>query len=147
MTDVSTIFWTVVTGVTVYVIGKLIETTIVKSVAKQRKIISLIAERLVYNANLIHNPGSADKVELKSAYQEYRELSGLLRATSSNIPFYWIVAKIPKTRASNINKAAAHLMFLSNGPYTIEHYNAKDTYDTEELIKRHLKLHHFSKQT
>ena len=145
MEQFITILLTVVSGTLVYSIGRLIELIIIKPLEIQRQVIGRVAEKLVYNANLIHNPGHSDIRALEKAYLEFRELSGLLRSSSSNISLYWLMSRIPNTRAHNIDKAAGLVMYLSNGPYSYEHYDAQETHKAELEIKKLLKINRFNK--
>jgi hypothetical protein len=114
----NTVFWTILTGVSVFVLGQWIVKGVIEPIQELRRTIGEIAFALSFHANIYMNPGS-DSPEYHSASRQLRELSCRLKSDVRIVPFYssirWLVC-LPTL--ANLERATKGLIFLSNGVYS-----------------------------
>jgi len=111
-----TIFLTVVTGVTVFVIGQLLVKFIIDPIKELKQVIGEIQFSLTFHAQAIYTP-VGDEVGEDVAQKEIRKLASSLRSKVEMIPCYRFFSKIlgdflpPK---NSIIDASVQLIGLSN---------------------------------
>lgn len=110
-----TFFLTVITGLTVLVIGQVIIKFILEPIQEQKKIISEISSLLSYYANIYTEPGYAKpKIEWEAS-QDIRHISTQLNAITNSIPKYNFFQKLNLVKPKkDIFKACDDLMGISN---------------------------------
>lgn len=112
------IFWTIVTGVLVFLIGQAVLKFLLEPLQEFQRTVSEIAHALIEHANVYGNPGLGDEQKLKEVSRALRNLSSRLYAQMSLTPKYRYIAKVlcfPSERA--ISEAATNLIGLSNSVF------------------------------
>lgn len=115
------VFWTVLAGVVVFVVGQAIQRFILEPIQEQRRIIGDIANALVFLANVGPLPewAPAGDLVLPASHEEasrtIRSLAARLRATLWTIPLYnwWAGLRLIPPRAA-IDTASQQLIGWSN---------------------------------
>lgn len=112
---------TIIGGVIVYVLGRIIEKFIIEPIHSQKEVIGIIADQLIFFANLYLNPSSDYHDEkYRKASEEIRRLSSILNAKTFAVPCYKFLEKIkvvdPK---KNILEASTNLIGLSNSFFLV----------------------------
>ena len=109
------IFWTVLSGVSVFVFGQLIVKFAIEPIHECRKLCGEIAEALIFYANVNVRYSGIQKEGLDEAYNAYRRLSGRLLARAHVIGFYrvWAFARLIPRR-KDLGNAYRSLIGLSN---------------------------------
>ncbi len=132
------IFFTVISGVFIFVIGQAIQTFILKPIYDFKIVLGEISHKVKFHLNVIANSGiKKEKIIWSSG--DMRDLSCQLESKYLAIPFndfFGNVNIIPKR--NNIRKAAEDLIQLSNASgrkgYEIKNIDAVDN------LKKNLKL-------
>lgn len=114
-----TVFYTVLSGLAVYVIGQLLLKFVIEPVHETGKTIGEISHSLILFANVISNPGVPSKEKMDEASDRFRKLSGLLHTHLFLVPWYGVTAGIFRLPARNkVLTAASQLIGLSNSVHT-----------------------------
>lgn len=134
----ATVFWTVVTGVTVYVIGQFIVKLVLDPIAEQGRAIGRVAHVFTFEADIYSNPGTADPAIQAASLRRLREASSELRAATTLIPFYdWLARAHLVLPRKNIEEACSNLTGISNS-FSPRHVD--EIYNRRKLIAQALKL-------
>lgn len=117
MPEVLTVALTVIVGVLVFVIGQIIVRFVVDPIHEQRLQIGLIADALIFYADVYSNPGADMHSEerLTKARADLRSRASQLMAKSNAIPCYGLwsfIRLIP--RWESVVRSRGHLIRLSN---------------------------------
>lgn len=143
----SEVFITVMSGVSVFVLGQIINEAFIKRVNAFMDIVGRVDNRLRYYANVITN-GPLGIVEQKEAIKILRELSCELESTHkqlpsmllwfiNNAPWWWTnLSRIPSK--NNVTLAAHGLIFLHNSASDIE--SIPENHEEVERIRVWLKI-------
>jgi hypothetical protein len=94
VSELITVFLTVLSGVVTYIAGQLVLKLLIEPVQDLKKTIGLVSFTLIERANVIFNPGTFAKDVMDDTAQELRKLASHLRAHLSLIPRYDIAARI-----------------------------------------------------
>jgi hypothetical protein len=122
---------TVLSGVTIYVVGQLIVKLAIEPVQDARKTIAQISHCLIEHGDVIHNPGVPTKEKSIEVSQTLRMLSAQLHSHLFLVPCYRVTAFAFRLPArGKILKAAEHLTGLSSAIFS----KSDDIY--EEIAKR-----------
>lgn len=111
------IFYTVLSGTLVYVLGQLFSKFIIDPIHKQKEVIGEIADTLIYYENIfgVHNSKNNDSDE---AMNRFRSLSTKLISKTYLIPFYAFFEKMHIVKSLvKIKNAHTSLIGLSNSVY------------------------------
>ena|SRR5258708_22301857 len=110
----SQTFWTIFAGVTVFVIGQIIQNFILKPIQDLKRVIGEISHKAKFHSNVITNSNLAEEL-VRWASGDMRDLSCQLESRYVIIPFnsfFGFIKLIPKKE--NIRDAAKYLIYLSN---------------------------------
>lgn len=121
------VFWTVVAGVMVFVLGQIIQNFILRPMLDFKNTVAQISHKIKFHANIITNSGLKDEF-IKWSTEDMRDLSSQLEARYLSIPFLDFFSKIKiLPKRENIREAAKDLILLSNagGKKGFEIKNAK----------------------
>jgi len=112
----NTVFWTIVAGVSVFVLGQILLKLFIEPILKLKFFKGIIADSLVYYADIYSNPGLNKEEDAKKASQEIRKLGSELMAKITVIPCYrlWSFLRIVP-QLDEVRKAHRSLIGLSNG--------------------------------
>ena len=135
---------TVVGGVLVFVVGRIIERFFVETIYDLRVMIKDVAYSLAYYAGEISNPGMCQPERMGKAADSLRILGTQLPATAQSIPFYafWSVLKIIP-QLDDLYQSAKLLISISNTIcvpyderifYTIMQQNAKAKEEISRML-------------
>ncbi len=111
------IFYTVLSGTLVYVLGQLVSKFVIDPIHKQKEVIGEITDTLIYYANIfgVHNDENDDANE---AMNKFRSLSTKLISKTYLIPFYTFLEKMHIVKSLvKIKNAHTGLVGLSNSVY------------------------------
>ncbi|HBQ2124601.1 MULTISPECIES: hypothetical protein [Klebsiella pneumoniae complex] len=111
-----TVFWTIVSGVMVYVIGQISMKMLIEPVSEQRKVISKITYDLRFYADKLANPKDRANAEMMEICTLMRQHSSQLHSATNLIPLYsfWhYVFGLP--HPNKIKDATENLIRLSHG--------------------------------
>ena len=109
------VFWTVVTGVLVFVASQLFLKLILEPIAGQKRAIGRIAYLLIYHADVYSNPGSINPELVAESRRTFARPASDLQATSALIPFYRQCAAIRLVLPhESIDRASRDLIGISN---------------------------------
>jgi hypothetical protein len=119
-----TVFATVTTGVTILVLGRLVQTFMLDPLNEQRKVIGEIDYNLTYLAQWYGNPWSPEKAKelpehameaIRQASDRLRHCGSLLWSTTNAIAGYdWLERSGCVLPRAAINEAGSMLIGLSN---------------------------------
>ena len=120
-----TVFLTILSGVSVYVLGQVIIAFVIEPIKEQRSTIGKIADALIFFANRYTNTGlevpQPDKrrEELEEVRILLRSLASELVVRTQSIPGYDVLSKMRIVRKINqIQSASGGLFFISNNLFT-----------------------------
>ncbi|SOD19186.1 hypothetical protein [Nitrosomonas ureae] len=117
-----TVFFTVLSGVSIFVIGQLIVKLVLDPVHDLKKIIGQISHTLIERANIIANPGVPTREVMDETSNLLRKLSSQLHAHLYLIPTYDVTCRIFRLPSKEMLLAAStHLVGLSNSVYSADH--------------------------
>lgn len=142
----SDVFWTVVSGVLVFVIGQIFLETILKPKMEYEELRAKIASDLILYANLYTNPMTTeDSIRMPDAKKEYDAASSELRKLASEfVGFrtkkFRIICSIDD---DTMSKVASELIGLSNGFFASEKgwdKTAEQNSRMEKNIKEYLRI-------
>ncbi len=109
------VFLTVLSGVTVFVLGQFVFKLVIEPWQRQRECIALIAHHLIYYANVYSNPGVGTDERNHEASLETRKLAAELTASCYRIPMYETFSKLPLFPSLPVVRdARSQLIGLSN---------------------------------
>ena len=118
---------TVLLGVSIYVVGQVVQRFLMEPIQEQRRIIGEIASARLLYANIAHAAQIASDPRMGAGYLEdatqasraLRSLASRLRATERTIPFYrfWAGLRLIP-RPADVQVAAAGLVGWSNSLYS-----------------------------
>lgn len=134
MLELSSAFFTVVTGYAIFVLGQITINFWLNPIKKQKKIIGEIQHATIYFANVFNS--MMDKTLKKEASYEFRKLASQLVASTRIIPAYkfsQLLFGLPSIE--NIGSAHHSLVGLSNSSES-----NRDAYKNMEELKVSLKL-------
>jgi hypothetical protein len=120
-----TIFSTVLSGVSIFIIGQIIQKFIIEPIHKQKEIIGDIANALIYYANLysnstLENESKDSEISKKreEASEKFRKLGCQLISKTHLIPYYETLSILKiVVKKQNIVEARGNLIGLSNSMY------------------------------
>ena len=114
----STVFLTVLSGVTTYVLGQLVLKLVIDPVQELRRTIGIISHALIERANVIQNPGVPTKEVMDETSRELRKLSSQLQSHLYLVPIYGATAWVFRLPAAEkIRAASSALIGLSNSVF------------------------------
>ena len=134
---VLTSSFTVLGGILVFVVGRIIEKFAIEPIHEQSKLIGEIADSLIFYADLYSNPGSGQREQMDEAKKVLREQASQLIARNNMIPCYkfWrylSLGHLPKR--ADIIEARKNLIGLSNSIHRGDPYANERR--REEIEKR-----------
>jgi hypothetical protein len=113
-----TVFFTILTGVAIFVLGQIIVRFLIEPVQEMKRTIGQISHSLTEHANVIQNPGLPKDKMIENTSQHLRNLSAQLESHLYLIPVYELTSKIFSLPSkNNVLKSARSLMGLSNSVY------------------------------
>jgi len=116
--DGSTIFYTVLSGTLVFVIGQIIQKFFIDPIHDQKKIIGDIADNLIFYAQIYANPAKETSDKYNEASKKIRELSSKLSSKTYLIPAYKYLTLFKVVKDINkIKEASRSLICISNRVY------------------------------
>ena len=136
---IGQVFWTVLSGVLVFVIGQLLVKFAIEPMHEYRKLCGEIADALVFYANVTARYTGIQKELLEEAQRTYRRLAGQLCARAHVIRLYpvWAFVRLVPRR-KDLAQAASSLIGLSNNVFdqSVDGFKAKDKYrdDIKKLL-------------
>lgn len=137
MFELTSAFYTVVTGYTIFILGQVTINFWLNPIKEQKKIIGEIQHAtILYYANVFSS--MMNKTLKNEASDEFRRLATQLVATTRIIPTYKlssILFQLPSIE--NIGSAHHSLVGLSNSALS---ESSRDTYKIMESLKTSLKL-------
>jgi hypothetical protein len=129
--------WTIVLGVTTYLVGQCVVRFVLDPIAEQRRIIGEIASEIIVLANMsTHLPYQAPPEGLElvqpddplEAHRRVRKFAGRLRSTLWAIPLYDLWARLHMVLPrETINLATHKLILWSNSLFGGEPGAARDS--------------------
>jgi len=125
---------TIVGGIFVYSIGRIIEKFLIEPLYEYRKTIGLITDNSIFYANTYSNPTVSSKEDKDEASKTLRRLSSELTSRMYLIPFYkcFSLFKIIPNYSSSIN-ASSSLIGLSNALYNNDYTNIENKINNIEI--------------
>lgn len=112
-------FWTIITGVLVFLIGQAVLKFLFEPLQEFRRAVSEIAHALIEYASIYCNPGVGEQQKMEEAKKALRNLSSKLYAQMYLTPKYAYVAKILRfPTEKSVSEAASNLIGLSNSCYS-----------------------------
>ena len=116
MSELTTVFLTVFSGVLTYVAGQLVLKSLIEPVQELKRTVGMVSFTLIERGKVIYNPGNSAKDIMDDTARELRKLASHLRAHLSLIPCYDISARIfGLPRRVHIDNAMRNLIGVSNG--------------------------------
>lgn len=137
-------YWTTITtligGILIYVIGRVIEKFLLEPLQEYKKTISSVINQLIYHADIYSN-ASVISVDLrKETSKSIRKLASRLYSKTYQVNCYWFFNKIGVIPShENSTKAASSLIGLSN---SIMSNNEKTIEEFREEIMSLLNIKH-----
>ncbi len=126
------IFWTVISGVSIFVLGQIIQVFVLKPLNDFKVVLGEISHKVKFHSNIITNSGMKERL-VEWSSKDMRDLSCQLESKYLIIPFNkWL----PMRR--HIREAAKLLILLSNTSGK-KGYETKND-DTIRKLKRELKI-------
>jgi len=119
VSDLAKIFLTsgltIIGGVIVLVIGQLVQKFLLEPAHEQTKLIGSVLFNLTYYAPWYANPGQGKEVELEKASDAIRQCASQLKAATSAIRGYGVLASLRLIPSrERIEKAIGNLIFVAN---------------------------------
>lgn len=113
---IGQVFWTVLSGVTVYVAGQIFVKFVIDPIQEFRKLTGEIGHSLIYYANVYSNTRFCEEATLLEAHNLFRRQSCELFAKTHVIPLYgvWATLRLLPSR-TDIIEAGSNLIGLANG--------------------------------
>ena len=107
---------TIIVGVTVYVIGEILNQFMIKPIIELKEEIGRVASSLTYYAYIYSNPKTANRETELEASHELRLRASELRAKMNNVSK--MMLSRCKLSKENVKKASEGLIFLSNALFS-----------------------------
>jgi hypothetical protein len=137
------IFLTIISGFTVFVLGQVFLKLIIEPVQELKKTISNVRFNVIKSAHITFNSNSVDAESLKEVFNEFRSLSADLHAKVYLVPLYdfWrIIFFLPSRK--NIGAASTNLIAISNWINISDHKqqlgyilkNSQDLHDNLDML-------------
>lgn len=138
---IGQVFWTVLSGVTVYVAGQIFVKFVIEPIQEFRKLTGEIGHSLIYYANVYSNTRFCDDAKLHEAHNLFRRLSCELFAKTHVIPLYgvWVTLRLLPSRA-DIIKAGSNLIGLANGVFDKTDTACERNEERRKALEHQLKL-------
>jgi hypothetical protein len=120
--EFKTVFFTVLSGVLVYIIGQIINKFYIEPIQRQKETIGKISDALIYYSNLYTSPKISATQEFdrpekrEKAHEDFRNLACELVSRTHQIPHYIYLSYlkiVPKEKIIIISRG--NLIGLSNG--------------------------------
>ena len=126
--------FTVLVGVSVFVLGQIFLKSMIEPVQELQKVISEVLFFLMKDNATIHNADKVEKVEVLAAGRNLERLGASLFANQQLIPFYCLARRfwgLPERE--DIERASKRLRLISNSMFGTEeeHYRLLDLYRKE----------------
>lgn len=132
----SEVFYTVISGTSIFVIGQLLQKFILEPIQQYKKTVGAIDNKLKYYANVLVNKDFSSET-IREITREMRTLSCDLESEYKQIPFNTVISTLRLIeRKKAVAKAAKHLIFLSNAGGR----SGDDVIKREKAIKKIRKL-------
>lgn len=131
-------FWTVLAGVSVFVLGQVVQNFLLKPIQDLKKVIGEISHKVKFHSNILTNSRMPEE-KIRWAADDMRDLSCQLESRYVLIPlsgFFGHLRIIPSR--ANITKAAKDLIFLSNAGGSENFIEKND--EAINSLKRSLKI-------
>jgi hypothetical protein len=113
---IGQVFWTVLSGVTVFVLGQVFVKFVIDPIQAFYKVTGEVGHSLIYYANVYSNTKMCEKPELQEAHEAFRRLSCQLFLNAYAIPWYGFWARLRFLPPYwEVQEAGGHLIGLSNG--------------------------------
>lgn len=142
--EIGTAAATVLIGVVIFCITKILELFFIEPIFEQKKVIGEIADSLIYYANVIANPRPIGDERGQEAGKKLRQLATLLQSKTYMIPAYDLFASINAVRSKeNIKETSSELILLSNSTVRPDQDNSdliKMNEQSKEKIKKYLNI-------
>ncbi len=134
-----TIFFTIISGVIVFVLGQTILKLFIEPWQMQRECIAKISNHLLMYANVYSNHGAISDDKSSLIFKETRALAAEWVASCNRMPFYKSLTKIaPFPSLEVVDKVQKNLIGLSNSRY--KSGEGRHNHDMSEEIKSLLKI-------
>ena len=113
---IGQVFWTVLSGVTVFALGQIFVKFVIDPIQDFYKLTGEIGHSLIYYANVYSNMDVCDESTRKEAHETFRKHASELFMRTHMIPLYGLWAKLHLLPSrKNVNDANSSLIGLSNG--------------------------------
>jgi|CXWL01.1.fsa_nt_gi hypothetical protein len=115
---IGQVFWTVLSGTTVFVLGQIFVRMVLDPVHELQKQRGDIADALIFYANVTIRYSGIKQEELEKSQDVYRQKASQLIAKAHMLRFYWLwscLLMVPPRK--NIAAAARSLIGLSNNVF------------------------------
>lgn len=120
----DSVFFTVISGVLVFVIAQVILRLWIDPATELKKTIGRIAQALAERADIYSNPGVPPENIITETRAHFRQLMAELEANASSIPFYPVAARIFGLPShENIYKSSRWLTGISNSLWKSEFFD------------------------
>jgi hypothetical protein len=139
----NTVFYTVLSGVLIYILGQIINKFIIDPIQHQKETFGKISDALIFYANIYTSPTKEGDNLLKNreeAQTKFRNLACELISKTHQIPLYKLLSWLKLVlKKENIISSEKDLIGLSNGmwPSNTEEtmFNVKKRKDIEKKLK------------
>lgn len=134
MSESLTAFYTVLTGYSIFVLGQITISFLIKPIKRQKETIGKIQDALIYYAN-VFSP-MMNQATKEEAGIRFRQLATMLVSATRVIPFYrlsHLIFGLPSLKT--IKSAHHHLISLSNSVG-----QGRDSEKVMKRLKKELKL-------
>lgn len=109
------LFWTILSGVTVFVVSQFILRLVIEPIAEMKKTIAQISHLFIEDGWVIHNPGVPALEKEREVSKRLKYLSAQLHSHLFLIPFYDAIAFFSiLPPPDDVRAASKDLMWLSN---------------------------------
>lgn len=145
-----TVFFTIFSGVCVFVIGQIVMKFVIDPFHAQRETIGKVVDFLILYANVFTNPGipiqagipdeeweDARRAQLNETKHIARALASEIMVRTQAVPLYGLLERLGwAVKRSNIRSAQKSLFFISNALF--DQGNALDNYEQARQIEEAL---------
>lgn len=142
MTDISKIFWTsfatLIGGIIIYVIGRIIEKFVLEPLQEYKKTLANISDTLIFYANVYSNLKVSSDEDKNEASRALRKLASDLSAKTHQITFYKFFTKVGVVPSyKNSIDASSTLIGFSN---SLWHSDLNEIQERRKKIEQLLKI-------
>ena len=135
-----TLLITILSGVTVFVLGQIVQRLFIEPIQEQRRVIGKIAHAVLFYCNTSGDPVLASPATPEEALKAVRGLAAELHATLAVVPFYGTCARLRLVwKAETVREACRLLVGISNSYGRSEH---KSEFEKELIILLKLAKHY-----